>query len=353
MHQHASMSITGLIWAAVALAFLCSAGFTWLLFRTTLGNALLDHPNERSLHAQPVPRSGGIAIVTAIVLASLLAIQDTGMVPPLGIIAIGAAIIAVISFFDDLSHIPVALRLLVQVAVAAFLVKSGLTVPGVDLPGVRLADSGWISGGFCVLLTVWLVNLYNFMDGMDGFAAGMSLIGFATLGYFGAAAGAGVFTAFCLVIAAASAGFLIFNFPPARIFMGDVGASLLGFLVAAMAVWADRDGIASLWVVLIVFSPFIVDATVTLARRASRRERIWQAHRTHYYQRLVRLGWGHRKTVLGEYALMFGCSGLALWSASQSVPLQWLALCIWVLAYAMLMAFVTRQEQMSRGTDES
>jgi UDP-N-acetylmuramyl pentapeptide phosphotransferase/UDP-N-acetylglucosamine-1-phosphate transferase len=142
--------------------------------------------------------------------------------------------------------------------------------------------------------------------------------------------------ALVLLIGTAAGGFLFYNLPPARIFMGDVGSVPLGFIAAALAVLGTRDGLFDIWVPLLIFSPFIVDATVTLVRRLRRGERIWLAHREHYYQRLVLAGWGHRKTVLAEYAIMLACglSAVVYGYAGEAGRLAILA--GWVLAYAGL-----------------
>src|SRR5208282_5882390 len=149
--------------------------------------------------------------------------------------------------------------------------------------------------------------------------------------------------AFALVnfsVAAAAAAFLIFNFHPARIFMGDAGAVPLGFLAGALGLigWLQHDW--TWWFPPLVFSPFIVDASVTLARRLARRERVWQAHRDHYYQRLVQLGWGHRRTAIAEYALMIGCGSAGLIMLSQPVMAQWTALAIIAAFYLLLIALI-------------
>ena len=162
----------------------------------------------------------------------------------------------------------------------------------------------------------WIVNLYNFMDGMDGFAGGMTVIGFTTLAALCASRGAAELAAMSLAVAASALGFLLFNFPPARIFMGDLGSSLLGYLCAVAMLSAESSASIPLWISALVFSPFIVDASVTLARRTLAGERPWRAHRDHFYQRLVRLGWGHRKTVVCEYGLMLACAV----SAAAALP---------------------------------
>jgi UDP-N-acetylmuramyl pentapeptide phosphotransferase/UDP-N-acetylglucosamine-1-phosphate transferase len=137
----------------------------------------------------------------------------------------------------------------------------------------------------------------------------------------------------------------LFNFPPARIFMGDVGAALLGFLAAAFTLWGGRDGVVPFWAALLLFSPFIVDATYTILRRGARRERIWEAHRTHIYQRLVQCGWGHRKTVLAEYVLMSTCLLTAVWATRHVLAVQQLVIAAWAITYAMLILAVARYER--------
>jgi UDP-N-acetylmuramyl pentapeptide phosphotransferase/UDP-N-acetylglucosamine-1-phosphate transferase len=132
--------------------------------------------------------------------------------------------------------------------------------------------------------------------------------------------------------------------------MGDVGSSTLGFLAAALSIWGARDGVFPHWVAVLVFSPFVVDATVTLFRRVVQGERIWQAHRTHYYQRLVRLGWGHRKTLLWEYLLMLSSAGSALWAVSLPPAGQWALILVWAFVYTGLAVLVSRLEQTSKAS---
>ncbi len=212
-----------------------------------------------------------------------------------------------------------------------------------DLPGLALALPVWIAIPLTLLFVIWMINLYNFMDGMDGFAGGMAVIGFSTLAWLGWADSG--FATFCMIVAAASAGFLVHNFPPAKIFLGDTGSTALGFLAAACSLWGAKDGLFPFWVAILVFSPFIVDATVTLLRRLLRREKVWEAHRTHYYQRLVLLGWGHRGTVLLEYALMLVCAGSAVLAVHLSPVGQGALLSGWALIYSLLMLAVGRLEQ--------
>lgn len=298
-----------------ALAFITAlAGGGWLV-RPTARWRLLDHPNARSLHQRPIPRTGGWAVLGGIAVSSaalILLLPQTRlllMTLPLGLLPL-----VVVSWLDDQRGVAARWRLAVHSWAAVSLILAGVTLPPTE-PGLPGPLPAWAINGLAGLFVVWMINLYNFMDGMDGFAGGMAVIGFATLAWLGRA-DAG-FAAFSLIIAAASAGFLIHNFPPARLFLGDAGSTTLGFLAAALSLWGSQAGLFPFWAALWVFSPFIVDATVTLARRLGRGERVWEAHRSHYYQRLVLLGWGHRRTVLAEYVLMLACAG------SAGLAVQW------------------------------
>ncbi len=309
---------------------------------------MLDHPNERSLHSHPTPRTGGIAIFSAIFLASFLIVWEYSSLPKLFWLALSVILVVTVSFLDDRYRVEVMQRLFIHLGAASLLLIGGFILYNWQLPEVVWHWPIWIDVGLSLFFIVWMINLYNFMDGMDGFAAGMAVIGFGCFAVFGWLAGNILFFNLSLVIMAASAGFLIFNFPPARIFMGDVGSSLLGLLAAALSLWGAREGIFPFWAALMVFSPFIVDATATLIRRLFRGEKICQAHKTHYYQRLVQLGWGHRKTVLWEYGLMVACAISALWAVRQTVITQWLILSLWVVLYSLLMLWIPRLEEKNR-----
>ena len=335
-----------LILSALVLAF--SALTTRRLAAAGARRWLLDHPNERSLHDQPTTRSGGLAIAAGVLLGGVAAAVFVSASDHALWLAVGALVIFAVSFRDDISHVHPGIRMGVHLIVALSLVYAGFAIDGIDLPGTRWPLSPWLAAVLTCLYVAWLVNLYNFMDGMDGFVAGMAVFGFSTYALLGAMQGQPAFAALSVVIAAASAGYLLFNFPPARIFMGDAGSSLLGFLAAGLSLWASKKGIFPLWIAVLVFSPFIVDATFTLARRLRRRERVWEAHKSHCYQRLVQLGWGHRKTVLWEYVLMFLCAASAL-AASRLAPAgQWWLIAAWIVAYVILIALVYRLERRSK-----
>ncbi|MCW5603806.1 MAG: glycosyl transferase [Burkholderiales bacterium] len=320
------------VWAPLT-AFAASLLAVWWLASSRFSALALDHPNQRSLHAAPVPRTGGLGLHLGVILAWPVIAPN---LPPQAWMAF--ALLLLVSFADDVRGVPVAARFAAHLAAAGFLAA-----------GLLLQDFGVAAVILATLAIAWMTNLYNFMDGSDGLAGGMAAAGFT---FYGVAAWASGSTAFALLnfsIATAAMGFLIFNFHPARIFLGDAGAVPLGFLAAAFGLtgWLQRDW--TWWFPLLVFSPFIVDASVTLARRLLRRERVWQAHRDHYYQRLVQLGWGHRKTALAEYALMFACGVAALFGLGLPADGQSFLLATAAGIYLLLITRIEQAWKKGRG----
>ena len=307
--------------------------------------SVLDQPNERSLHQQPIPRTGGLALLAGSLAGSLLIGLFTAPTAgfSLALLLPGLIPLALLSFLDDRHGVSVQWRIAGHGWAAVSLLAAGFAPDSLELPGLAWPLPAWVTLILTFLFIVWMINLYNFMDGMVGFASGMAIIGFATLAWLGQA-DAG-FATFCLIVATASGGFLVHNFPPAKIFLGDVGSTTLGFLAAACSLGGSQAGLFPFWVALLVFSPFITDATVTLLRRLRRGERVWEAHRTHYYQRLVLLGWGHRRTVLAEYALMAACAGSALWAVRLPPAGQIMLALGWVVIYGLLLWGVGRLER--------
>ncbi len=296
----------------------------------------LDRPNERSLHTRPVPRTGGVAIALGLAMGVMSPILLRGFDARWMWLASGALLLFVIAVFDDRGHVHPAARLAVQAGAAGAVLLTGLAPEALRLPGMAWPVPAAMSVVLTFAFVLWMVNLYNFMDGMDGFAGGMAVCGFGTLAWIAQSAGAGGFAILNVTVAAAAAGFLVFNFPPARLFMGDTGSTVLGFLAAVVLLHADAQGILPFWLGCVLFSPFIVDATLTLLARLLRGERVWQAHREHAYQRLVCAGWGHRRTVLAEYALMALCAAGVVWGREQTVAGQWVLLGVVVVVYAGL-----------------
>jgi UDP-GlcNAc:undecaprenyl-phosphate GlcNAc-1-phosphate transferase len=284
----------------------------------------LDKPNERSLHVVPVPRIGGIAIVTGIIAAALWLHASPGLLAP-------AAVLAIVSYFDDRHALPAPARLTIHLLAAALFLWLASASVGPTMLIVLVLAIGWTT------------NLYNFMDGSDGLAGGMAVIGFGTYGLAAWLAGSNELGLMAWSIAAAAAAFLIFNFPPARIFMGDAGSIPLGFLAGALGVSGWLQKLWPLWFPLVVFAPFFVDASMTLVRRLLRGERVWKAHREHYYQRLILSGWSHRRTALSEYGLMFLCGVVALIGPRQTPVGQSLLLASLALAMVLAMWAIDRR----------
>lgn len=331
----------------VGFSFLIGCALTGILARAQGRLRVLDFPGERSLHAVPVPRTGGGAILVG-TLAGVVALSQSGSVVQWSAWAWGALLaLVLVSFLDDLYDLPALPRLVIHTLAGGMLVLGGLGVAALRLPGYEMAIGATASAATSILAVVWMTNLYNFMDGMDGLAGGMAVFGFGTLGLLGAVAGDMNYAALCWVIAAAAAGFLVWNFPPARIFMGDTGSSVLGLLAAALSLYGDAADLFPLWIAVLVFSPFIVDATVTLVRRSLQGQRIWKPHRDHYYQRLVQTGWGHRRTMLWAYALMAVCCAAAMLAHLSPVAVQWLIIAAVAVLHVLAIAGVRRLESRS------
>lgn len=304
-------------------ALLATAALIWLMLQLPQLRLPLDAPNERSLHSTPTPRIGGIAIMIATL--SAFAAHAAGAA------LLGCTLVlACVSYLDDRTGLPTWLRFAVHALVAVvFMIAQGP------------AASGWLTV-LLVLAIVWMTNLFNFMDGSDGLAGGMALFGFGTYAIAAWLQGDTALATICAIVAAAAAGFLVFNLHPARVFMGDTGSIPLGFLSAALGLMGWQSGDWPLWFPIVVFAPFVCDATITLLRRLARGERVWQAHKTHYYQRLVQLGWGHARTAWAEYALMIVAAAIALAAYRASAIVQAVALVVVGLLILSIAALIDR-----------
>ncbi len=314
-------------WSWPLLSFLSATLLVGGMLASGLARRLaLDQPNARSLHDSPIPRSGGVGLMLAVLACGW------PVAGPLQSALLLAAGLAGLSLLDDLHGLPAGLRLAGHLGAAAVFALAAAP-EGAGLPTLAAM----------MLAIAWMTNLYNFMDGADGLAGGMAVCGFAFLGVAALVAGERPLAMLCFVVAAAAMGFLIFNFHPARIFLGDVGSIPLGFLAGALGLWGVVSGAWPGFFPVLVFAPFVVDASLTLARRAATRQRLWQAHREHYYQRLVRLGWSHRRLALAEYGLMAAC-GAAAW-ATRGAPasVQWgIVAAVGVVLAALMLAIDRR-----------
>ncbi len=301
-------------------AFLASLGLSKLARRYALARALIDVPNERSSHSVPTPKGGGIAIAI-VVLTGLVLLAVLGPVGAGPAIALGGggALVAGVGWVDDHYGLSAGVRLAVHVTAAAWAVTWLRGMPDLAL-GAATLHLGLAGALLAVLGVVWATNLYNFMDGIDGLAAAEAVV-VGGMGWLLLASRATSLALVALLVAAAAAGFLVWNWPPARLFMGDVGSGFLGFMFGGLAVATEnaRALPALLWLVLL--GPFFIDATVTLLRRMVRGDRWHAAHRTHAYQRGVQSGWSHRR-VTSVVAALSGALGLAVAIAIGRPALQ-------------------------------
>lgn len=314
------------LWLAVI------AVVAWALIAALRGSRwarrLEDHPNERSLHVQPTPRVGGLGVMlAALPFAAFHA--DRGV----AIVLACAAALCVLSARDDVRSLPVEVRLPAHLAAAA------IAVLALEAP----SSWSWWQPLIAVLAIGWMANLFNFMDGTDGLAAGMAIVGFGAFAVAAESAHSTPLAWASAALAAAACGFLAHNFPPARVFMGDAGSIPLGFLAGALGLLGVAAGAWEWWFPVLVFSPFIVDASVTLLRRMARREKFWRAHRDHYYQRAALAGVSRRNLAACGYALMIAVAASALVARGQDAPVRWAIIFGWLVAYALLIALCTRR----------
>lgn len=306
-----------LIGAAALAAFVLGALGTARVRRHALRSGLLDIPNARSSHSVPVPRGGGVAIVGATLLV-VLALASAGVVAWRDgcVFALPGLLIAATGYVDDRRSLGAGVRLSVHVLACAVAVLGGGAMPALGV-GALVLPAGAAATVVTIVALVWYVNLYNFMDGIDGIAAGTAVVVGATL-YALAPAPAVAYPAVALAIAAASAGFLPYNWPPARIFMGDVGSGFLGYALGWCVVAGLRSGTLTLAAALVLLAPFVIDATVTLVTRALRGAKVHEAHRSHLYQRLSRRFGAHRPVTLLYVTSTAGIlAPLAAWVGSE------------------------------------
>lgn len=283
----------------LAVVVALGSWFGVALVRRYARKRLLDVPNDRSSHSQPTPRGGGLALTVAhllaVVVANWLGLLDLNLAATL---IGGGFAVAVVGFLDDHGHVPAALRLICHLVAFAWAVWWLGGLPPVDF-GWGPVDLGWAGTALLLLYLAWFLNLFNFMDGIDGIAGAQALCMSLTGVVLAYQAGGGEHAALPIVLlAAATLGFLAWNWPPARIFMGDVGSGYLGFALGVLALWTVVEGWLTPWVWLILGGAFLADATVTLVRRARARVNLVEAHRSHAYQRLSRHWRGHRPVTL-------------------------------------------------------
>lgn len=305
-------------WMLVGLAMSCL--LTAMARRYALSSQLLDHPNDRSSHSVPTPRGGGIAIVASCLLLAV-ALSSLGLIEPRLLAAtLGAgAVVAILGFMDDRSGVAARWRFMGHAASAAWVVFWLNRIPHVPVFGV-MVDLHLVGPLISAFYIVWMVNLFNFMDGIDGIAsveAITSALGGALVWWL---AGSGSGWMLALVFASCVGGFLLWNFPPAKIFMGDAGSGFLGLMVALLSLWCGQSAPHLFWAWFILIGCFMVDGTTTLVRRVRRGDKFNEAHRSHAYQYAARQFGAHRPVTLAVAAINL----LWLMPIAVAVALGWL-----------------------------
>jgi Fuc2NAc and GlcNAc transferase len=327
-----------MIWPVTA--FLGMALVSWLLTgavrRYALRSEMLDVPNERSLHRTPIPRGGGLA-VALVTLSGLAAAALLSKIPAevawgLGV---GGALVAAVGWLDDRRGVSASVRAMVHAVAACW---AAYWIWGELGPGA-------VAGVVCI---IWAINLYNFMDGIDGLAGAEAGSVGIIAGVLLLLGGRGDLAVVALLMAAAATGFLGWNWPPARIFMGDVGSGFLGFMFGALSLLAGRSGALPLALCLLVAGVFAFDATVTLLRRMARGERWHQAHRSHAYQRLVQAGSSHAE-VTGGVLLVNLALGVLAWLAQSGRLSVAAAVLAGIVVLTVLYLAIERRRPMFTG----
>jgi Fuc2NAc and GlcNAc transferase len=290
------------------LAGLLSLALTPAVRGYALRNDVLDRPNDRSSHRVATPRGGGLAILVAVLITIGMAMANGSVSLRLGgTLAGGMAALGIIGWLDDTRSLPARYRLVAHfgIAIVAMVLLGGL-------PSVRLGDHTISLGAFGRVVgaigIVWSINLFNFMDGIDGIAGAEATLVLGIGSALSFWSGDVVLGVLAAIIAAASAGFLVWNWPPAKIFMGDVGSGSIGYALAVVAVASENRGAVPIIAFAMLGGVFIVDATVTLIRRFRRGHQLSEAHRDHAYQRLTR-AWGRHAPVTIATAVLTGLLG--------------------------------------------
>jgi UDP-GlcNAc:undecaprenyl-phosphate GlcNAc-1-phosphate transferase len=307
----------------------CSAGLTRLMIRIDI----TDVPNERSSHSTPTPRGGGVAVAASFLLGliTLYFVSDVARLPEAPFSAFIVIILGIAGFAlsDDLKTLRARTKLIAQLIAASCFALFVARIERIALPGVGLIVLGPFSYVITIVWVIILINAYNFMDGINGIAGGAALIAAAALALTAITANSAFVYLACISLFGAVLGFFFFNFPHARIFLGDSGSQFLGFVFAGLAVIGSAAGPAkvSIFVVPMILFPFLYDVCATLLFRAAGGKNIFKAHREHHYQLLIRLGASH-VMVSSLYFALIAAHGLAafmLQAADPATRIYWIA----------------------------
>ena len=302
----------------IILGFVIAWGLTSLVRAYALRTRMVDSPNHRTSHQGEVPRGGGLSVVV-VMLLSLLVIAYVYPDPSILIVMVVTVALGALGWVDDKAGLGPFVKIGAQLLVAIFAVASIGELDGISIAGYSIGF-GYLAAPLSVLWIVWMTNAYNFMDGIDGIAASHTGVVACVMGVWFAADQNGAMALFCYVIMAADLGFLVWNWAPARIFMGDVGSVTLGGVFAVLAIVGNNNHGVPLMAYIVLFGVFLFDTIVTLIRRLLAGEIVWNPHREHFYQRATRLGLSHAEVTVGVIITSIVMASLASLEKFQVPP---------------------------------
>ncbi len=333
------------------LIFLASWFLVGVFEKWLTSRRILDVPNSRSSHETPTPVGAGIIIVVFTLLSLFFYELVSGRGILFWTIYVGGIAIAIVSWLDDIKSIPAVVRFAVHSIAAVLAVWQFTGFEKIAIYDGVVIDFGQFGGIITVLWIVWLTNAYNFMDGIDGLAGVQAVVGSAAWGIFGLIFGLNHIVLLSLIILASSSGFLVYNSRPARVFMGDVGSAFLGYTFAILPLIALAEngsgsiknfiplaGIGFVWI-------FVADTVTTFVKRCIAMEKVWQAHRRHIYQELIKSGYSHVRITLFYGVLMIIAAGAVL--AEASTPLSGVTIIVAVILTVILLLALLNTKRLT------
>lgn len=318
---------------------------TYFVLKYTLKQQMLDIPNDRSSHTIATPRGGGLGFVSVFLL-SLCILRFTGLIGIGLFVAVlgGGLLIAAVGWMDDKKSVHPIVRFICQIIAAVWAVTwlGGFSAMNVGFSEIQLS---WIGSILAVIGTVWMINMYNFMDGVDGIAGTEAVVTAAICGFLLWEQQSFSLWLVCIILAASTTGFLLWNWPPAKIFMGDVGSGFLGYIFACLAIASENTGNMPLIIWILLLGAFIIDSTCTLIIRMFKGKKWYEPHRTHVYQLAVQAGYPHKQVTLTVFMINCGLGAAGYWALSLPHRLLLVSLTtagIMVIAYILLRRYLLK-----------
>ena len=332
-------------WFQLALLLLAVALFSWFavgqLKNILTRLQIVDRPNDRTLHQGAIPRGGGLVIAVVLIVSLLALGYISDRLQMLGAVGLIILCWALLSWWDDRHQLSASVRVLIQGGLSVLIILAFGYVDVIQVSQTNAVALGLSGAAITWVGMMWFTNMYNFMDGMDGLAASQSIIGAVTISFWLWNFGDQSLALTCMLLASACYGFIIWNWYPAKIFLGDVGSITLGAFFSILIIIGSHRYAFPVLSFVLLFGVFVFDASLTVMRRIVRREKFWLPHRSHYYQRLAQQGLAHDRIVIGLIVLMLICSLLA------TISLQYRDI-IWLCVVAELVLLSVAAFAVSR-----